>query len=636
MKLNGFEIDIFNVHGIRQGATSWTCPLCSHERKKKTEKCMSVFWDTGLGKCNHCGETVQLHTYKKQHELQKQEPNNYKKPEYKPFEGVYSERMQSYVSNTRKIDLSFLKRFKIRETKEWMPQTKKEENCIAFDYFYEGILINTKFRDGAKNFKLVTGAEKILYNIDSIKGTKTAMIVEGEFDAVCWTMAGYDPVVSVPNGFTTKGNINLDYLDNYIHLFDDKETIYIAVDNDLAGNRGRDELVRRFGAERCKIVTYGDQKDANDYLIKYGKTALYDCISQSKDVKVEGIFTVDDVEAELWNRFKNGQKRGTSTHITNVDKAWTWREGEVTMWTGYENEGKSLFLNQLALIKAVYDGWKFGIFSPENTPIEDFFNDLIEMYIGKSTDPVYKSNYMSDDEFRTALEFIKKHFFVIYPDKDFKLMTVFEKAKYLVMKHGIRGLIIDPYNTIEHQLERGEREDLYISRFMGQLKRLAVECNISVNLVAHQNTAHKNKDDGGRYFRPDLNNIKGGGTFSAKTDNACIVWRPNRALDFKDPEVIFASQKIKKQKLVGQPQSIEYIVFDIKKQRYYFNGFNPLDLIDKVREGYESVLKLNVETGEYESNDPSYDTFKSNNINGVSQFENIEENEEFKQDECPF
>jgi hypothetical protein len=137
-------------------------------------------------------------------------------------------------------------------------------------------------------------------------------------------------------------------------------------------------------------------------------------------------------------------------------------------------------------------------------------------------------------------------------------------------------------------------------------------------------------------IQPDLNNIKGGGTFSAKTDNACIVWRPNRALDFKDPEVIFASQKIKKQKLVGQPQSIEYIVFDIKKQRYYFNGFNPLDLIDKVREGYESVLKLNVETGEYESNDPSYDTFKSNNINGVSQFENIEENEEFKQDECPF
>jgi hypothetical protein len=31
------------------------------------------------------------------------------------------------------------------------------------------------------------------------------------------------------------------------------------------------ELIRRFGAEKCKIIDFGDCKDANDYLIKYGK-----------------------------------------------------------------------------------------------------------------------------------------------------------------------------------------------------------------------------------------------------------------------------------------------------------------------------------------------------------------------------
>lgn len=626
MKLNGFEIDIFNVHGIRQGATSWTCPECSADRKPehRKQKCMSVFWDTGLGQCNHCGKSVQLHTYKKQGKQEMQETKKYSKPEYKPFDGVYSNNLQKYIQESRKLDLSALKRLKIRECKEWMPQTSKEENCIAFDYFLDDVLINTKFRDGAKNFKLVKGAEKILYNLDSIKGSKHAMIVEGEFDVVAWVMSGYNSVVSVPNGFTAKGNINLDYLDEYIHLFDDKEIIYIAVDNDLAGNRGRDELIRRFGAERCKIVTYGDQKDANDYLKKYGKTALYDLIGQSKDVKVDGVFTIDDVEESMWDSYRNGQKRGSSTHITAVDKAWTWREGEVTTWTGYQNEGKSLFLNQLAVIKAVYDGWRFAIFSPENTPIEDFFNDLIEMYIGKSVDPVYKSNYMSEEEFRQGLEFVKKHFYVIYPDKDFKLDTIFQKAKYLIMKYGIRGLIIDPYNTIEHQMERGEREDLYISRFMSQLKRFSVENKISTNLVAHQLTAQKNEKDGGRYYKPDINKIKGGGTFADKTDNACTIWRPNRALDFRDPEVIFASQKIKKQKLVGQPQEVEFIVFDIKKQRYYFNGFNPLDLIDNVRNGYESVLKLNPETETYESNEPKNDVMKENNINGTSYFESEE------------
>lgn len=627
MKLNGFEIDVFNIHGVRQGATTWICPECSHERKKKTEKCMSVFWDTGLGKCNHCGKTIQLHTYKKQDPILKAAMKKYTKPEIKPFEGVYSDKLQSYIPNTRKIDLSVLKALKIRECKEWMPQTKKEENCIAFDYYYEGQLINTKFRDAHKNFKLISGAEKILYNLDSVKDSKYVIIVEGEFDVCAWYTAGRYSVVSVPNGFTTKGNINLDYLDNYIHLFDSVEWIYIAVDNDEAGNRGKEELIRRFGAERCKIITYRDKKDANDFLIKYGKEALFSILDDAKDVKIEGVFSIDDVEDSLWNNYRNGQKRGTTTHVAAVDKAWTWREGEVTVWTGYQNEGKSLFLNQLAVIKAAYDGWKFAVFSPENTPIEDFFTDLVEMYIGKSADPVYKSNYMTEEEFKEGLDFVRRHFFMIYPDKDFKLDTIFQKAKYLIMKYGIRGLIIDPYNTIEHQMERGEREDLYISRFMGNLKRFSVANNISSHLVAHQLTAQKNEKDGGRYYKPDINKIKGGGTFADKTDNACTVWRPNRALNFKDPEVVFASQKIKKQKLVGQPQEIEHIVFDIKKQRYYFNGSNPLDLLDKVRAGQETILKLNLDTNVYESSEVKKDVFKDNNINGISHFEPAQDGE---------
>ena len=35
------------------------------KRKKKTDKCVSVFWDSGIYNCHHCGEYGQLHTYKK-------------------------------------------------------------------------------------------------------------------------------------------------------------------------------------------------------------------------------------------------------------------------------------------------------------------------------------------------------------------------------------------------------------------------------------------------------------------------------------------------------------------------------------------------------------------------------------------
>jgi len=586
MEINGFEIDKYNQHGFKDRAKVDICPFCSADRKKKTDKCVSLFWDTGFFTCNHCGEKGQLHTFKKKESIK-----HYTKPVLSTAIKPYSDKFINYVVSVRSLDLNALKEMKVRESIEWMPQTKKEENCICFDYYFKSELINTKFRDARKNFKLVKDAEKIFYNLDNIASEDTCIIVEGEFDVLSFVTAGMKNCVSVPNGFNLKGDsINLDYLDNYYNYFENKEIIYLAVDNDEAGQKGQKELIRRFGAEKCKIVDFDDCKDANEYLIKYGKNALANRVKLAKDVKIEGIFTINDVKDSMLYGYKNGQNRGESTGIDEVNNAWTWRAGEVNLWTGYQNEGKSLFLNQLALIKSIISGWKFAIFSPENFPLDDFFNDLIETYIGKSCDPYYSNNYMTEAEYKEAMNFVKDHFFVIYPEKDFKLQTIFDKTKYLVKKQGVRGLIIDPYNTIEHLMNTGEREDLYISRFMSQLKRFGVEEELSVNLVAHQLTARKNEKDGGRYFRPELNNIKGGGTFADKADNVMFIWRPNRALDFKDPDVIFGSQKIKKQKLVGVPQNVEGITFNIRDQRYYFNDVSPFTYFDKVRTGTDQII----------------------------------------------
>lgn len=614
MEINGFEIDKYNQFGFKDRAKNDICPFCSADRKKKTDKCVSLFWDTGFFTCNHCGEKGQLHTFKK-----KENVKHYARPILNNANKDFSDKFIKYIVDVRGLDFNALKRLKVRESKEWMPQTKKEENCICFDYYFKDELINIKYRDGNKNFKLYKDAEKIFYNLDNIASEDNCIIVEGEFDVLAFASAGVNNVVSVPNGFNLKGELNLDYIDNYYNYFESKETIFIAVDSDEAGLKGQKELIRRFGAEKCKIVDFDDCKDANEYLIKYGKEALSNRVKLAKDVKIEGIFTIQDVTASMLDGYRNGQNRGETTGISEIDKAWTWRNGEVNLWTGYQNEGKSLFLNQLCLIKAIISGTKVAVFSPENFPLDDFYNDLIESYIGKSCDPYYSNNYMSEHEYKQAMNFIKDYFFVIYPEKDFKIQTIFDKAKYLVKKHGIRTLIIDPYNTIEHLMNAGEREDLYISRFMTRLKRFSIENDISVNLVAHQLTARKNDKDNGRYFRPELNNIKGGGAFADKADNVMYVWRPNRALDFKDPEVVFGSQKIKKQKLVGIPQNVDCITFNVKEQRYYFNGVTPFTYFDKVRNGTDKII---------EDEKPIITATPE-------QAFDITEHE-FKEDECPF
>ena len=38
MEINGFEIEQYNQHGFKEGATSSTCPNCSEDRKPENKK----------------------------------------------------------------------------------------------------------------------------------------------------------------------------------------------------------------------------------------------------------------------------------------------------------------------------------------------------------------------------------------------------------------------------------------------------------------------------------------------------------------------------------------------------------------------------------------------------------------------
>ena len=268
-EINGFVIDEFNQHGLDVGKTQGICPLCSHTRKpeNKKKKCASYDWERGLGTCHNCDKTFQLHTYQRKGKASK----TYVKPA--PF--VLEQPGDKVVEwfKTRGISKSTLDELQVTVGQEFMPQTGKSENVIKFNYFMGDDLINIKYRDGRKNFKLFKGAEKIFYNINSIVGFEYCVLVEGEMDALALHEAGITNVISVPNGATLNTN-NLDYLDACIDYLEDKEKIILAVDSDPAGQALQAELIRRLGSEVCYLATFDDCKDANEYLLKYGKESL--------------------------------------------------------------------------------------------------------------------------------------------------------------------------------------------------------------------------------------------------------------------------------------------------------------------------------------------------------------------------
>ena len=546
------------------------CPNCVKLNKENwKDLSLSINLKENIYNCHKCGWNGKIKTNKAM-------TISYNKPK-KDMMVSLTEKGREFLLN-RGITNEVIINNKIVST--------SDGNSILFPYFREGELINYKIRGiSSKAFMQSKNAEPLVYNYDRCKKAESIVICEGEMDSLSWEVAGMETHTSVNMGAPNVGDKNIDKklecLNTSYDIFEDTPTIYIATDEDENGRNLQKELVRRFGADKCLLVDLKPFKDANEVLIAEGIESLKRRLKTASSPKVEGIFGVGDVRESMLDGFHNGQDRGTTTHIDCVDKAWTWRSGEVNIWTGYQNEGKSMFLNQLATLKAALDGHRFGVFSPENMPMNDFFNDIIEMYIGKSTDPYYKDNQMSISEYEQAMDFVQKHFFVIYPRKDFQLSTLFERAKHLVKTKGINALIIDPYNTVQHKMRNGEREDLYISRFMSELKMFALDHSISVHLVAHQVTPQK--DDSGRYYKPDVNRVKGGGTFADKADNVMFIWRPDRGLDFSSTNVTFGSQKIKKQKLVGRPQEIENISFEVREQRYYFNGVTPFIKVDDKR-----------------------------------------------------
>ncbi len=293
-EINGFLIDTFNQHNLEVGKKQGICPVCSHTRKPKNQKakCCSYDWERGLGTCHNCNTTFQLHTYQRKGASNKE----YVRPEITKFLPVKDKVTQWFES--RSISQRTLDELKVGQGPEYMPQTGKQENTIQFNYIIGDQIINVKYRDGRKNFKLYKGAEKVFYNINSIVGYDNCIITEGEMDVLALHEAGVKNAISVPNGATLSHN-NLDYLDNCIDYFEDKTKIILAVDTDDPGLALRAELVRRLGAEVCFLADFEDCKDANEYLIKYGKDKLKQSVLQARPYPLENVTTFKDIEGDV-------------------------------------------------------------------------------------------------------------------------------------------------------------------------------------------------------------------------------------------------------------------------------------------------------------------------------------------------
>lgn len=521
MRINWEKYGIEAPHGY-QGNKKVFCPQCHNQRRDKRDKSLSINLKSGEFNCHYCGYSgcaVEKEEWEKERPWQNYAPIRKQKPEYKkpaprPQTAISAKALAWF--NGRGISEAVLTALKITEGSEWMPQKNGQANTIQFNYYYNGELINTKFRTGDKCFKLVSGAELIPYNIDAIKGCKECIITEGEMDALSFYECGRRDVISVPNG----ASANLDYLDDFIEeYFDDKETIYIASDTDTKGVLLRDELLRRFGAERCRVLEYGEGcKDANEHLLKYGKDSLLKCIADAPEIKLEGIFTVSDFEQSLDALFEHGMQKGVTIGHENFDRLLSFETKRLCVVTGIPGSGKSEFIDEIAERLNMRYGWRFAYFSPENAPLAYHASKLIEKFTGKHFD----KQHLTFGEYKQVKQHLETDFFFIAPKDDYRLDTILERAKFLVRRKGIKAVVIDPYNRLEDESD-GQNETKYISKMLDKLTNFAQQNDVLIILMAHPTKMAKNKD--GEIEAPTLYDISGSAHFNNKADFGIVVHR---------------------------------------------------------------------------------------------------------------
>lgn len=894
----------------RSGIEKTTCPQCSEGRRNKKDPCLSVNITEGIWNCHNCAWKGTVKQFDRQ-----PEKKNFKKPEQSMLKHIdLSEKIVSYC-RSRGLSQATLEKFMIHGKEEWMPQTQKPERCIVFPYIRNGELINAKYRDGNKGFKLVKDAELIFFGMQTLQGRHCAIICEGEFDALSAYEAGFgqdyplEPnedgevvehelgrwaVLSVPNG-ASKGSQKLEYLDNCSDFLTDIDEFIIATDADEAGVALRDELIRRLGAEKCRIVEYpldavvslsdGSKracKDLNEVLVHFGASAVISALNGSQPIPVDGIYYLEDVFPSMLDNFRKGIQLAPTTRFGDMDDYFRWKKGDINLWTGYANAGKALaldtkiptpngfttmgeikcgdvvfdengkqcrvvfahdimynrpcyeivfsdgskvvadeshlwvthteksrilnnrvlkqtekskakirttkeildtihvvrkdgtirnnhsidmclpiqcppkdfhispyclgawlgdgtsvhasitcndaeilkefeicgfvvkkrknkylygicngflkklrdlnlignkhiplnylrgsieqrlellkglmdtdgyidskgrcefttinyelskqvyelicslgvkaslkegnatlnggfvskkyrihfkplfcpfkikrkkerftgnkknnhrtissitkvesvpvrcitvdspnsmylctesfipthntfFVLQLMLTKSIYDGWKWAIFSPENFPANDFYDDLVQMYLGKFLDKA------TEDEYVTACHFINQHIFYVYPEDEHDINSIHEKFRYLILKKGVDGVLIDPFNQLDKIQKPYERDDQYLSVILKEIKRFALLNGVCYNIVAHpKNPTYK---DNKELPVADMYDLHGGSMWGNKSDGIISYHRPNFHIDKNDPTVDVYIQKLKRKRTGGK------------------------------------------------------------------------------------
>ncbi len=514
------------------------CPKCASKRKNKNSQPLLIDTVENVWFCEHCSWSGSLiYGVKSLYNIKLKEHWSYNKliDNWKLHSDLNKNSIKHF--SDWGISSNTLVKNHITLSQPYLAAFEKITKSLSIPYLKNGKVENIVHYVNGKKYPTLGGAE-ICYGYDNIDKQHTYLVYD-EFEALAFLESGVLNTISLYGGNNLEyknqeeNNIQkmLDFLGNMEEQINSIEKITIAMPNTDYGRHITEELLRRIGREKCWLLTPPEKEQTwINFIQSNGIDKVKQALEHSKPAPVSGIFKIDDVEDEYDSLYENGLQKGYSTGYHTVDEYYTVIPGQLTIITGIPGHGKSNFLDALTVNLAMNHDWRFGIFSPENQPIARHFANIAEKY-ANAPFALNAKNRMSIEQKEESKIWLNKHFSIILPEEDgnWSMDGILKLAKALVFREGIKGLIIDPWNEIDHSRPNNLNETEYISLMLTKIRNFARNYNVHVWLVAHPAKLYKDKD--GRYPVPTLYDISGSAHFRNKADIGITVWRNVGGLD---------------------------------------------------------------------------------------------------------
>lgn len=402
--------------------------------------------------------------------------------------------------------------------------TGDKAGVVAFPYRRAGAVVNVKYRaTGDKRFWSKDGGEQRFWNLDAVLASskERVFIVEGEMDACALVEAGVpvEQVLSVPNGAPGESVEDPAATARYEYVFAALEEglsaakrFVLVTDGDEPGRALRNDLVRILGAARCWFVEWPEgTKDANGFLLSDGVDALRELVLHgAMEWPVTGLYRLSEMpEPPEWDIWDLG--------YPEFEKRLRYAPGILSIMTGEPGHGKTLMAAQLWFNVARRYGIRVAVASFETKAKPHYRKNIRQFYWGKP------QAELTEQEAREADDWIEQHIlWLSHPNSRPSLKWVLDMAEVAVVRHNVKGILVDPWNKLESARPDRQTETEYVGEALDSCMDFAQDMGAHVQIIAHPaKVMGKNRKE-----PPLLSEISGSKNFENRCDLGLSVHRP--------------------------------------------------------------------------------------------------------------